>query len=59
MTKQQLDKYFDKINAKKDELIRAQILNDKKWADCVRKEIDLLMDMCFKDDDGKFLILGD
>ncbi len=57
MKAETLHKYFDKINQKRNELIKAQMANDKPWADCIRKEINLLMSLCFYDDNGNLLYL--
>lgn len=58
MTTKTLNKYLDKINQKRYELIEAQTANDKPWADSVRQEIDLLMSLCFYDDEGNLLYLN-
>jgi hypothetical protein len=59
MTYTQLTDYFGKINAKRDELIKAQMEKDQPLVDCLRKELELLMDMCFLDDEGNALYLSD
>lgn len=58
MTQIQLNKYFEKINMKRNELIEAQSANDKAWTRAVKQEINLLIDLCFYDDNGNLLCLG-
>lgn len=52
-----LEKYFAKINGKRDELIEAQIAKDNERIGCIQKEIELLIDLCFSDDNGNALYL--
>lgn len=50
-------KVFEKINGKREELVKAQIANDNEWANSVRKEINLLINLYFYDEDGNLLIM--
>ena len=57
MDNKTVQEYFAKISQKRDELIKAQISHNEKDIKQIQDEIELLMDLCFNDENGNALYL--